>query len=76
MEIISLPYFPFPRPRRRCFYNLSANNPVEVVETKVTFNEMSFEQNVLHLPLIMGAQQGTIKWASLDFSSLSKRAIK
>ena len=37
---------------------------------------MSFEQNVLHLPLIMGAQQETVKWASLDWSSLSKRAIK
>ena len=37
---------------------------------------MSFEQGVLHLPLIMSAQQEAAKWISLDWSSLGKRVIK
>ena len=37
---------------------------------------MSFEQSVLHLPLIMSAHQEAAKWISLDWSSLGKRTIK
>ena len=52
------------------FFNLSANNQSDnnnqVVAIKVTFNEMSFEQSVLHLPLIMSAHQEAAKWISLD----------
>ena len=61
MEITSLPYFHFPRTRRRCFLIYLLTIQLQVVETKVTFNEMSFEQSVLHLPLIMGAQQEAVK---------------
>ena len=49
------------------FFNLFTNNPGQAVETKVTFNEMPFEQSVLHIPLIIiGFQQGTAKWVPLD----------
>ena len=50
------------------FFNLFTNNPGQAVETKVTFNEMPFEQSVLHIPLIIiGSQQGTAKWVPLDW---------
>ena len=48
----------------------------QAVEIKVTFNDMSFEQSVLHLPLAMGAHQEATKWISLDWWSLGKRVIK
>ena len=37
---------------------------------------MSFEQNVLHFPLIMSAHQEAKKWISLDWWSLGKRVTK
>ena len=48
----------------------------QAVEIKVTFNDMSFEQSVLHLLLIMSAHQEATKWISLDWWSLGKRVIK
>ena len=37
---------------------------------------MSFEQSVLHLPVIMSAHQDAAKWISLDWSSFGKRVNK
>ena len=48
----------------------------QAVEIKLTFNEMSFSQSVLHLPLTMSAYQEAAKWILLDWSSLGKRVIK
>ena len=45
----------------KIFFNLSANNPVAGSWNKVTFNEMPFVQNVLHLPLIMSVHQEAAK---------------
>ena len=38
----------------------------QVVKIKVTFNDMSFEQSVLHLPLTMSAYQESTQWISLN----------
>ena len=48
----------------------------QVVEIRVTFNDMSLEQSVLNLPLTMSAHQEATKWISLDWWSLGKRVIK
>ena len=37
---------------------------------------MSFDQSVLHLPLMMSAHQEAAKWISLDWWSLGKGVIK
>ena len=66
--------FPLSPPLSKMFFNSSANNPVTSIEIKVTFNEMPFEQSVLHLPLIMSVHQEAAKWISLDWSS--QRVIK
>ena len=65
-----MPYFPFPRSRRRCFLIYLITIQWKAAETKVTFNEMPFEQSVLHIPLIMSAQQEALKWISLDWSKI------
>ena len=46
MEIASLPYFPFPRSRRRCFRIYLSTIQWQAVKIKLTFNEMSFQQSV------------------------------
>ena len=78
MEITSLPYFHFPRSRQRWFLIYLLTIQWQAVEAKVTFNEMSFEQTVLHILLITNnnAKKEAEKWISVDSSSLHKRVIK
>ena len=61
MEITSLLYFSFPGFHQRCFLIYVLTIQWRAVETKVTFNKMLFEQSVLHIPLVMSAQEDVAK---------------